>query len=75
MDFLKYNVDVLKARCDSLLKQKHGVGRLFPYCVTDMERIFTNQWNKHLRMKRNVSFTGPVYIVQQTLFKSVIKAK
>jgi len=50
-NFLKYTVDVLKARCISLLKQKHGVGRLFLYCVTDMERIFTNQWNNKLRMK------------------------
>jgi len=35
-NFLKYTVDVLKARCVSLLKQKHGMGRLFLYCVTDM---------------------------------------
>jgi len=53
-NFLKYTADVLKAGCISLLKQKHGVGRLFLYCVIHMERIFKNQWKNHLGMKRNL---------------------
>jgi len=42
-NFLNYTFDVLKARCNSLLKQNHGVRSLFFYCVKDKERIFKNQ--------------------------------